>query len=105
MKERPTRGPIHTSRTHHERDTARSRNSFSTSQRNGGLREGKEDLLQAHWRTGGRLRFGLGCQFADRPFSSNATVAQQYKTVAKARGVGNLVNRQEQSSALGGIGA
>src|SRR5215469_1796057 len=101
MKEMPTNGPIARSRIHQERDTARSRNSFSMSHRNGGLREGKKDLLQALEPGLRMMRRGLRCQLTDSAFPTNASAAQQNEPVAKARRVSDLMNRQKQGPAAG----
>src|SRR3982750_2539990 len=97
MKDTPTSGPISTSITHHARDESSSRHSFSISQANGDLRERKEDLFKRRRtpRIQGARRRMLG-KPVDGAFAADAAAAQEHEAVAHARGIGNLVDREEQ---------
>src|SRR3954468_102264 len=101
MKDTPTSGPISTSITHQVRDESSSRHSFSISQANGDLRERKEDLFKRR-RTrrirGARRR--MLRELVDGALAADAPAAQEHEAVAHARGVGNLVDREEQRAAL-----
>src|SRR5690348_16582038 len=105
MNETPTSGPMNRSRTHQELDQASSRHSFSTSQRNGGLGERKEDLLQVFERQRGAARAGHLCQLLDGAFPADVAAAEEHEAVAEAGGVADLVDREEQRPASLGVGA
>src|SRR4051812_34919647 len=105
MKETPTSGPMNRSSTHQELDQTSSRHSFSSSHRNGGLGERKEDLLQVFERQGCAASAGHLCQLLDRAFAANMPAAEEHEAVAEAGRIADLVDREEQSPASGGMGA
>src|ERR1039458_6809305 len=101
MKPWPTRGPIMRRSSQKAREAISSRNSLAASQRN--LREGKEDLLQPG--VGRLTQTGKGTQFGKRAHAHHAAAAEQHQAVAHARGIHQLVNRDEQRAAAPGDGA
>src|SRR2546427_2802425 len=115
MKEMPTSGPMTSSISHQDRDTTSSRRSLSTSHPQGprlraprfgtaGLCEGKEDLFEivAGIRSprGGERR-----ELRQRAFAADASAAQQHETVADPRRVGDLMDREQQRTAVRGMRA
>src|SRR6266511_2250653 len=120
MNDTPTSGPMSSSITHHARDDRSSRHSLARRTRNGLTAEPaepaerslffavfaafaflvvsgerKEDLFEIR----GRGRRPHPCprrELGDRAFAADATVAQEDETIADARGVGDLVDRQKQ---------
>src|SRR5438445_5784860 len=117
MNVTPTSGPIATSRIHHDRDAISSRTSLRNNQRkataeDAGLaerrdfsalfafsavkrsRERKEHLFEIAARRGaarGRERR----QLVQRALAASSSAAQQHESVAHARGIADLMNRQE----------
>src|SRR6185503_18561208 len=81
-------------------DVSSSRHSFSISQTNGVLRKGKEDVFQIR---------GVGAdargELRQRALAADAAGAEQDKAIADARGVADLVNRQEQRAPGRGVRA
>src|SRR5215212_9381794 len=103
MNETPTSGPMTASITHHERDDSSSRQSFSSSQRKGGLGKRKEQIFQVRGvRRGSRRRHSLP-ELLDRPFAADAAGAQQDEPIADPRRVADLVDREEQRAARRGV--
>src|SRR5262249_47918461 len=103
MNDTPISGPETASSTHHARDASSSRHSFSRSQRNAPLRKRKEDLLE-RWRLAVlRLLRGLRVRFVDGPFGADAAGAEQDEPIAHARGVGDLMDREKERPAGGGV--
>src|SRR5689334_16239996 len=121
MNVTPTSGPIAASSTHHARDEVSSRVSLRNSHRKATAEldefaenrslsapsadairlrglcasgEGKEDLFEIVAR-GAAARLGRRRQLLQRSFAARAAAAQQHEPVADARGVADLVNRQE----------
>src|SRR5439155_10249944 len=117
MNVTPTSGPIATSSTHHDRDARSSRVSLRSNQRKATAedaeigekkvfsafsafsavkrsRERKEHLFEVAARRGA-ARGGERRQFRQRPLAASASAAQQHEAIADARGVADLVNRQE----------
>lgn len=76
-----------------------SRHSLPSSHRNGGLRKRKEDLFQAV--APGRERGEL----LERALAADVSAAQQHESIADPRGVGNLMNRQQQRPSRRGVAA
>src|SRR5439155_15809492 len=102
MNVTPTSGPIATRSTHHDRDAISSRISFRSNQRKAFLafsavkraRERKEDLFEIAVGRGaarGRERR----QLVRRALAARSSAAQQHESIADARGVADLMNRQE----------
>src|SRR5262244_3035232 len=106
MNETPTSGPMTISITHHAREATSSRHSFSISQMNGVLRKGKEDLFE-RGRIRRRRRMGSNArgEFLHRPLAAHAPAAEKDEAIAYARGVGDLVDRQEERAADRGVRA
>src|SRR4051812_26372341 len=105
MNVTPTSGPIARSSTHNARDATSSRYSFLSNHTYGRpappadarLGERKEHLFEVVVlnRRSGACR-GEPRQFRERAFAARAPAAEQHEAVADARGVTNLVDRQEQ---------
>src|ERR1051326_1127848 len=103
MKERPTSGPIPKSNTHQARDTMSSRNSLSRSHTNAGLGEGKEHLFKVLvWSRLTARRSQLG-ELRNAALAANSSVTQEDEAVADARGIADLMNREEQRTAAGSV--
>src|SRR5256885_11795344 len=96
MNDTPTSGPIASSMIHHDRDATSSRASLRSSHTSAALREGKEYLFQVAAARGSAARRGERRQFVDRALAADAAAAQQDEPIADARGVVDLVDRQEQ---------
>src|SRR5262249_32610577 len=96
MNATPTSGPIASSSTHQAREATSARHSLTTSHAHA-LRERKEDLLEVAV-AGGERR-----QLVERPLPAPAPAAQQHEATAAARGVADLMKRQDQRSAGGGV--
>ena len=81
-----------------------SRHSLSQQPANGGLREGKDDLLERRPPAGaparGRQTLASSCH---RAFAAHAAAAEQHEAVADARGVADLMDREEQRAARGRV--
>src|SRR5215831_698985 len=118
MKVTPTSGPIAASSTHHARDAISSRVSlrsshpkaiaefaesvespvFSARSASSAVAclsgERKEDLFQIVARIAAACRRCVG-QLLERAFAAHAAAAQEHEPIADARGVTNLVDREE----------
>src|SRR6187551_1272773 len=95
MKETPTSGPIRTSMIHHARELISSRHSFSRSQTKGVLGKRKKHVFQI-W----SAVFG---EFLDRALAADAAAAQEDEAIAHARGVADLMDREKERAAGGGM--
>src|SRR5271157_1137559 len=105
MKDIPTSGPMPRSNTHHALDTTSSRHSFSTSHRNGDLGERKEYLFKVLGWPRRVLRCRQRRQFGDRAFAAHPPAAEQHEPVAEARGIADLMNREEERPPAGRVRA
>src|SRR3954469_19373770 len=101
MNDTPVNGPMTASSTHHEREATSSRHSLSSSQTNGGLRKRKEEILEVRGIRGGRTV--QVAELLDRALAADAAAAQQDEAIADAGGVADLVDREEQRAAGGGV--
>src|SRR4051812_3175376 len=97
MNETPVSGPMRINITHHAREATSSRHSLATSTTKM-LRERKEDLFEIV-RRGRAAAAGDRGELGERAFAADAAVAEQHEPIAHARGVVDLVNRQEQRAA------
>jgi hypothetical protein len=98
MKDMPTRGQRAKRSSQKDLEMRSSRVSLMRSQVKGDLGEGKEDLFQVV--AGGA---GLGGQFGYGAFAADLALIQQDEAVAKAGGIVDLVDGEEESSAGGGV--
>src|SRR5690242_18589819 len=97
MKAWPTSGPRRTRSTSHAHDAASSRRSLSSRRRHGAsLGEGKKDLLDI--RAGAS---GARPQLVERSLANDASIAQEHEAIANARGVVQLMDREEERTAGG----
>src|SRR5258708_38265377 len=95
MKDTPTSGPISASITHHERELISSRHSFLRSHFHA-LGEGKEDLLEIRRQVVAGALARKRRKRAKGAFGDDTAAAQQHEAIADLRGVGDLVNGQEE---------
>ena len=100
MKDMPVSGPIASSSTHQDLETMSSRNSLFSSQKKGGLREGKKDLFQ---RVGSGVR--KGCQLFHSAFAANFTGIEKDEAVTETGGIRDLVDGEKKRTAATGVGA
>jgi hypothetical protein len=91
--------------THQARDDIKSRNSFSSSQTKGDLREGKDDVLEIARGPGMVLARGNPCELVVGSFAAYVPGAQEDEAIADVGRVGDLVNREKQRPSLAGMGA
>src|SRR2546428_11637729 len=102
MNVTPTSGPITSSITHQDREATSSRHSFSTSQRQAGLRaarfgapstlrERKEDLFEVVAGRGAARRGDRG-ELLQRAFAADAPAAQEHEAIADASRIRDLVD-------------
>src|SRR4051812_13880934 len=103
MNDTPTSGPMTIRSTHHAREASSSRHSLSSSQMKGGLRERKEELLERRRRRQRGRRGSALREIRDGAFAADAAAAQQDEAIAHARGVADLMNRQEQRASAGRV--
>src|SRR5262249_3765204 len=98
MKVTPTSGPIAKSSTHQARETRSSRHSLARRTRKGRLCKRKKQVFQSV-----RTAVSHRAEFVERPFATNAPVAQEHESIANARRVADLMNREHERAALGGV--
>src|SRR2546423_2805103 len=130
MNVTPTSGPIASSSTHHAREATSSRYSFRSSQRKADAKaakgakknswlffacfalfalndcsgERKEYFFEVVARAAAP-RSGHRGELLQRAFTARAAATQQHEPIADARGVANLVNRQEHRPPSRGVRA
>src|SRR5258708_27106487 len=95
MKDTPTSGPTSASITHHERELINSRHSFLRSHLQA-LGEGKEDLLEIRRQVMAGALTRNPRERVKGAFGDNTAAAQQHEAITNLRGIGDLVNRQEE---------
>src|SRR5260370_35148997 len=104
MKAWPTSGPIINRRSQEAREVSSSRSSLVRRQPKHRLKpvppssERKEDLLQAAIREA-----GARAQFLQRSLAHHSAFAQKHQPIAGARGIGEQVTGEKQSSFLAGM--
>src|SRR5260370_29794090 len=105
MNDTPTSGPMTRSRTHHALETTSSRHSLSRSHRKAGLGLGerKEYLFEVNVGYGCIARYRQRREFLNRAFAAYAPAAEQHEPIAEARGIADLMNREEQRPAAGRV--
>src|ERR1700730_2282507 len=103
MKDTPTSGPIPNITAPQANDAMSSRHSLSTSHKNAALGECKENLFKISVCS---RQISCRCQrrkFFNRSFATHAPTAKQNEAVAKARGIADLMNREEQRPPAGRV--
>src|SRR5690242_15182847 len=105
MNDSPTSGPISNRRIQNAREASSSRHSFASIHRKAPLRERKEHLFERSRAGGGTARDGSRRQLVERAFAPNAPAAQEHESVAHARRVAHLVDREEQRAPCRGMRA
>src|SRR4051812_6281897 len=103
MKQMPTRGPIASSSAHHDLERTSCLHSLASSQMNGRLGEGKEDLFQIVVRPRWPARQSERLEILERALATHTAAAEEHEAVAQPRGVADLVDREKQRAPARGM--